>query len=106
MGQRSSVPRDVRRRFKPLFRMIDRTYGSDCVSRTALLLMGRASIALGPLTLVQQRACVSVAMKFVEDDPCGMVHVFPDTDIDALRQAEWSVLHAVDFKLTGPAIAA
>ena len=106
MGQRSSVPRDVRRRFRLLFRMIDRTYGSGCVASTALLLMARASITLGTLTLLQQQACITVAMKFVEDEPCGLQHLFPSTDIDALRLAEWDVLHAVDFKLTGPAIAA
>jgi len=86
--------------------MIDRTYGSRCVSNTALLIMGRASIALGPLTPVQQQACISVAMKFVEDEPCGIVHVFPGLDIHALRRAEWHVLHAVDFQLTRHAIAA
>jgi len=99
MGQRSSVQRDVRRRFELLLKSINRTYGSSCVSSTALLLMRRARCSLQSLTLVQQQACITIAMKYVEDEPCGVLHVFPDIDLSALRIAEWSVLHAVNFRL-------
>ena len=99
MGQSSGVPRDVRRRFRPLFAKIDRTYGSSCVTYQALLLMRRARRALGTLTYIEQQACVTIAMKYVEDEPCGVAHVFPGIDIAALRLAEWKVMDAVKVGL-------
>jgi len=38
-------------------------------------------------------------MKYVEDEPCGVAHVFPGIDIAALRLAEWKVMDAVKVGL-------
>lgn len=52
-----------------------------------------------PLTRHDKLACISVALKYVEDEPPPYDWLFPGLDDEDLVRAEWAVLEALRFKL-------
>ena len=51
------------------------------------------------LTRLTKLACISVALKYVEDDPLPYDWLFPGITDDDLVRAEWDVLEALHYQL-------
>lgn len=54
-----------------------------------------------PLSLDHCVACISIAQKYVEDEPLSRYDLFPRLQLSdrQLAQVEWDVLTQLDFKL-------
>lgn len=52
-----------------------------------------------PLSHRDKLACLSVAQKFVEDEPMTRWDLFPGLGHDDLQRAEWRVLDLLEFRL-------
>lgn len=46
-----------------------------------------------------QLACLSIAMKYIEDETLSCWALFPELPEDELRAAEWTVLEALEYRL-------
>ena len=52
-----------------------------------------------PLSRHEKLACLSVAQKYVEDEPLTRWDLFPGLAHEDLQRAEWRVLEMLDFRL-------
>jgi len=52
-----------------------------------------------PLSRHLKLACLSIAMKYTEDEPLAHAHLFPGTTPSDLQQAEWAVLEVLQYSL-------
>ena len=52
-----------------------------------------------PLSRRDKLACLSVAQKYVEDEPLERAYLFPGLSHEDLQRAEWRVLEMLDYRL-------
>lgn len=52
-----------------------------------------------PLTKADKIGCLSIAQKYLEDEPISRHDLFPGISHQALQQMEWRVLHKLEFNL-------
>ena len=75
--------------------LLDREYG-NIVLETATQYAGRLT---QPLTRHEKLACISIAQKYVEDEPITRWDLFPGLSHEELARAEWRVLDKLKFSL-------
>jgi len=76
-------------------KMLDRAYG-PIVLETARSYARRSGLQLDEHL---QLACLSIAMKYTEDEPLSCWDLFPGLREEDLIVAEWTVLEALAFRL-------
>lgn len=52
-----------------------------------------------PLPWHSKLACISIAMKYIEDEALASGYLFPGLDMADLKQAEWLVLESLEYRL-------
>lgn len=76
--------------------LLMREYGPN-VLRVARCYASRLS---SPLSRLDKLACISLAQKFMEDEPLTRWHLFPGVSHATLTAVEWNVLLQLNYRLT------
>lgn len=75
--------------------LLESEYGT-VVLRTATAYASRLP---QPVCHRDKLACLSVAQKYVEDEPISRLDLFPGLSHEELRRAEWRVLEQLEYRL-------
>lgn len=78
--------------------MLSRAFGPEVIKYATAY----ASKLPQPLPWHSKLACISIAMKYTEDDILYCSDLFPGLDMGDLKRAEWSVLESLKYKLSIP----